>query len=82
VVLVERLGAEVILGCRAISADGKSSGDLLRQDLIFVRVAGNPHVAPGAKVSLGYDADAATWYSADTEQALPDPRPVSATAEA
>jgi len=82
VALVERLGAEVILGCRPVSADGTSSGDLLRQDLIFVRVAGNPRVAPGAKVSLGYDADAAIWYSAETGQALPDPRPVSAMVEA
>jgi multiple sugar transport system ATP-binding protein len=70
VALVEKLGAEVILGCRVLSA-GKSD-DQLRQDLVFVRIAGGqPHPVAGTRVLLGYDAGAANWYSTETGIALP-----------
>ena len=82
VVLVERLGAEVILGCRLANSGAPAAADLLRQDLIFVRVSGNPRVGTGARVSLGYEADAALWYSGRTEEALPEPRPLPVVMEA
>jgi multiple sugar transport system ATP-binding protein len=77
VVVVERLGAEVVIGCGMVSPHGRTAGDLVRQDLVFVRMAGNPRVASGTRVSLGYEADAAIWYSAETEQALPELRPTA-----
>lgn len=70
VALVEKLGAEVILGCRILHPGDKQSGDLLRQDLIFVRVSGNPHVTSGTRVSLGYAANGVNWYSTRTGEAL------------
>jgi multiple sugar transport system ATP-binding protein len=68
--LVEKLGAEVILGCRILHPGSKQPQDLLRQDLVFVRVSGNPHVTPGARASLGYDAAGVNWYSTQTGEAL------------
>ncbi len=57
-------------GCRILSA-GKSQ-DQLRQDLVFVRIAGGqPHAVAGTRVLLGYEAGAANWYSAKTGVALP-----------
>jgi multiple sugar transport system ATP-binding protein len=70
VALVEKLGAEVIVGCRILTPDGRKSADLMRQDLIFVRVSGNPHLAIGARASLDYDAAGVNWYSAETSEAL------------
>ena len=68
--VVEKLGAEVILGCRVLHPGGRQSGDLLRQDLVFVRISGNPHVAIGTRASLGYDAAGVNWYSPQTGKAL------------
>ena len=36
----------------------------------FVRVAGNPGLSVGARVSLGYDPAQASWFSSRTEEAL------------
>jgi multiple sugar transport system ATP-binding protein len=71
VTLVEKLGAEVIVGCRIRSSDAGKAADLMRQELVFVRVQGNPHLATGAHAALGYNADAVNWYSAETGAALP-----------
>lgn len=70
VAMVEKLGAEVILGCHILGSSSKPSNDLLRQDLIFVRISGNPHISVGTKASLGYDADMVNWYSAETGKAI------------
>jgi multiple sugar transport system ATP-binding protein len=71
VALVEKLGAEVIVGCRVLSPGAGKAADLLRQELVFVRVSGNPHLSIGAPAVLGYEADAVNWYSAETGAALP-----------
>jgi len=68
--LVEKLGAEVILGCRILSPSGQPTGNLLRQDLVFVRMSGNPHVKPGTHGVLGYDAANVNWYSAESGAAI------------
>lgn len=68
--LVEKLGAEVILGCRILSPDARQTGDLLRQDLVFVRISGNPHVKPGTRGALGYDVKRVNWYAAKTGAAI------------
>ncbi|ANK89192.1 MULTISPECIES: ABC transporter ATP-binding protein [unclassified Rhizobium] len=75
--LVEKLGAEVILGCRIVHPGDRQSGALLRQDLVFVRISGNPHIAIGTRASLGYDAADVNWYSSQTGKALnPAPAPL------
>ena len=68
--LIEKLGAEVVLGCRLASPGAAPTDELLRRDLVFVRVAGNPGLSVGARVSLGYDPARASWFSSRTEEAL------------
>ncbi|WP_347312071.1 ABC transporter ATP-binding protein [Defluviimonas sp. SAOS-178_SWC] len=70
IVLVERLGAEVILGCQVLSGQAGKADALLRQDLIHVRVAGNPGLSHGDRAALTYDADRLNWYSTETGVAL------------
>jgi len=76
VALVEKLGAEVIVGCRVRVPGETRREDLMRQDLIFVRISGNPHLTVGSTATLGYDADGVTWFSARTGEAIvPATRP-------
>jgi multiple sugar transport system ATP-binding protein len=70
VAFVEKLGAEVILGCRILSPGGRQTGDLLRQDLVFVRISGNPPMKPGTHGALGDDTQSVNWYSAKTGAAI------------
>lgn len=73
IAVVERLGAEVILGCRIVSEGGLSSGTLLRQDLLFVRLPGNPGLSHGDRVGLSYDPSKINWYSQATGVAIDVP---------
>jgi len=69
--MVEKLGAEVILGCQIISPGKQKKGNLLRQDLVFVRISGNPHIKSGTHGVLDYDAASVNWYSAESGAAIP-----------
>jgi len=73
IVQIEKLGAEVIVGCRLHGGEKKSpqGGDeLLRQDLIFVRIGGSPQLKVGEQAFLTYDARDARWFSAKTGEAI------------
>jgi multiple sugar transport system ATP-binding protein len=71
VALVEKLGAEVIVGCHVLQPGDTHTGDLLRRDLIFVRISGNPPLSIGMRASLGYEASGVTWFSPTTGEAVP-----------
>ncbi|SMO97720.1 ABC transporter ATP-binding protein [Paracoccus laeviglucosivorans] len=66
--LVERLGAETLLGCRMVSK--AASETLLGEDLIFVRVQGNPQIEASARFGLSYAADDVRWYDQTSGQAV------------
>ena len=82
VAVVERLGAETILGCRL--AQGAQNGDarLLEHDLVFVRMPGNPRFRPEERCTLDYEAADAFWFDAASgarlRTAAPAPLPVRA----
>lgn len=73
IVMIEKLGAEVILGCHILGSTNKPSNDLLRQDLVFVRISGNPHIPIGTRAALGYEPEMVNWYSAETGRAITVP---------
>ncbi|MBZ4021561.1 ABC transporter ATP-binding protein [Rhodobacter sp. TJ_12] len=78
VAVIERLGAETILGCRL--GGGETEG-INTEDLIFVRMPGHPGFDWGDDCSLDYaDADAC-WFDKPTGHRLPAvPTPASAVA--
>jgi len=74
---IEKLGAEVIIACRLHGAEGKQNAGeetLLRQELIFVRMSGNPSIRIGETCFLSYAAEDARWFSARTGRAISSDR--------
>ncbi len=62
VAVIERLGAETVLGCRiAVTASGPRD-----QPLIFVRLPGSPSIALGDACSLDYCPQDAVWFDPDS----------------
>jgi multiple sugar transport system ATP-binding protein len=82
VAVVERLGAETILGCRLAQGAQDSDARLLEHDLVFVRMPGNPRFRPEERCSLDYEAADAFWFDAASgarlRAAAPAPLPVRA----
>ena len=75
VAVIERLGAETIVGCRlglAPARDGIST-----EDLVFVRMPGHPGLGLGDACALDYDDADAVWFDKPTGQRVP---PVTAPA--
>jgi len=90
VMVIERLGAETVLGCRLFSTDhenrpqdqaalidpilGPSSDnvvdDVIPDDLIFVRMPGNPPFQLHERCYLDYSADAVGWFDSVTQQRI------------
>ncbi|WP_105382996.1 ABC transporter ATP-binding protein [Neorhizobium alkalisoli] len=70
VTVVERLGAETVIGCRLLTGEDDQSGRLLETDLVFVRVSGNPKMQIGEPCSLDYRAEDVLWFDVDTGQRL------------
>jgi len=71
---IEKLGAEIIVGCRlqgATSAKPQEEEALLRQELIFVRISGSPKLKIGEAAYLTYAAGDVRWFDARTGAALP-----------
>ena len=61
VAVIERLGAESVIGC-SLASDDASLARLLERDLIFVRTTDNHGFRIGAACSLGYDPGDAIWF--------------------
>ncbi|MFC0201234.1 ABC transporter ATP-binding protein [Paracoccus rhizosphaerae] len=69
VVVVERLGAETIIGCRILS--DRRDQRFLDTDLVFVRVQGNPRIVAGTRYALSYAAEDVRWFDRATGAAIP-----------
>ncbi|MBN9888950.1 ABC transporter ATP-binding protein [Salipiger abyssi] len=78
VAVIERLGAETILGCRL--GDGEYGG-ISTENLVFVRMPGHPPLGLGAACTLDYDDADAVWFDKPTGQRV-TPLPATATPEA
>jgi multiple sugar transport system ATP-binding protein len=62
IAVIERLGAECILGCRLVSdAPGPDPG-LLAHDLVFARVSGTPAFGVDARCTLDYRPEDVVWF--------------------
>ncbi|MFB9948187.1 ABC transporter ATP-binding protein [Rhizobium puerariae] len=70
VAVVERLGAETVIGCRLSAGEDDDDGRLLETDLVFVRVSGNPKMQIGETCSLDYRAEDVLWFDIDSGQRL------------
>jgi len=70
VAVIERLGAETVIGCRFITGKDDAGELLIEQDLVFVRVSGNPKMQIGEACSLDYRSEDVLWFDVDTGQRL------------
>jgi multiple sugar transport system ATP-binding protein len=61
IAVVEKLGAETVLGCRLGTAKAGETS-LLESDLVFVRVPGNPGLRADDRCSLDYDPADVAWF--------------------
>ncbi|EJJ31451.1 ABC transporter ATP-binding protein [Rhizobium sp. CF142] len=68
IAVVERLGAETVIGCRLLTDGEAPETTLLEHDLVFVRVSGNPKLAIGSRCSLDYRLEDVVWFDKDTGQ--------------
>ncbi|MBP0574130.1 TOBE domain-containing protein, partial [Mycobacterium tuberculosis] len=59
VAVVEKLGAETVIGCRL--ATGRDGDHLIAHDLVFVRLPGSVRVAVGTRCALDYAPADAVW---------------------
>ncbi|WP_454856633.1 ABC transporter ATP-binding protein [Rhizobium binxianense] len=66
IAVVERLGAETVLGCRLLTDDSEADLRLLEHDLVFVRVSGSPKVRIDERCSLDYRAEDVVWFDKAT----------------
>ncbi|EKJ94935.1 putative sugar ABC transporter [Bradyrhizobium lupini HPC(L)] len=66
VAVIERLGAETVIGCRLMTNETLRDRSLLDHDLVFVRVSGNPGVKVGQACGLDYRADDVLWFDAES----------------
>lgn len=70
VAVVERLGAETVIGCRLLAGDDASDTRLIEQDLVFVRISGNPKLAIGSRCSLDYQLEDVVWFDTQSGQRI------------
>ncbi|MGK6311488.1 ABC transporter ATP-binding protein [Neorhizobium sp. DT-125] len=70
VAVVERLGAETVIGCRLLTENSGGDTRLLEHDLVFVRVSGNPRLRVDDRCSLDYRADDVLWFDKATGQRI------------
>ncbi|MDX9860840.1 MAG: ABC transporter ATP-binding protein [Rhodospirillales bacterium] len=66
VAMVERLGAETIVGCRLLSDGGIAESGLLERDLVSAKIPGNPDIGIGDQCSLDYQPQDVVWFEAAT----------------
>jgi len=70
VAVIERLGAETVIGCRLLTDRTKTDELLIEQDLVFVRVSGNPRMQIGEACSLDYRAEDVLWFDTDSGERI------------
>lgn len=66
VAVIERLGAETIIGCRLGLEDADDG--ISTEDLVFVRMPGHPGFAHGDACALDYSDTDAVWFDKPTGQ--------------
>jgi multiple sugar transport system ATP-binding protein len=66
VAVVERLGAETVVGCRLLSEDHTGDTRLLEHDLVFVRMPGSPKIRIDDRCSLDYLPEDVVWFDDQT----------------
>jgi multiple sugar transport system ATP-binding protein len=66
VAVVERLGAETVVGCRLLSEDHAGETRLLEHDLVFVRMPGSPKIRIDDRCSLDYLPEDVVWFDDKT----------------
>ncbi|WP_019173485.1 ABC transporter ATP-binding protein [Pseudaminobacter salicylatoxidans] len=71
VAVVERLGAETVIGCRLVSDEHGGTTNLVENDLVFVRISGNPRTKINEQCSLDYHAEDVVWFDAHTQTRIP-----------
>jgi len=71
VAVVERLGAETVIGCRLVSDEHGGTTNLVENDLVFVRISGNPRTKINEQCSLDYRAEDVVWFDAHTQTRIP-----------
>lgn len=69
VAVIERLGAEAIMGCRLGSSDAGEG--ISTEDLVFVRMPGHPGLALGDSCALDYDDADVVWFDKPTGNRVP-----------
>ena len=63
VAVIERLGAETVIGCRLDGREENAEEQrLIDDDLVFVRQVGRPRLKHGDPCSLDYDPGDVTWF--------------------
>jgi multiple sugar transport system ATP-binding protein len=67
--MVERLGAETVIGCR-LDAGAVDEVGLTTRDMVFVRTPGHPGVKRGEACSVSYAAEAGAWFDKDSSRRL------------
>ncbi|WP_226554358.1 ABC transporter ATP-binding protein [Celeribacter naphthalenivorans] len=67
VAVIERLGAETVLGCR-LGAEAADVSGISTEDLVFVRTPGHPGFAHGEACGLDYDAGDVVWFDKSSGQ--------------
>ncbi len=70
VVIVERLGAETIVGFRFGHADAATLGDAVVRDLYYARLPGDVSLSVGDDCSVVLDTRDASWFDAASGQRL------------
>jgi multiple sugar transport system ATP-binding protein len=68
--VVERLGAETVVGCRLLTGEEGKDELLIENDLVFVRVSGNPKIKIGEDLSIGYHPADVLWFDVDSGKRL------------
>lgn len=71
--MVERLGAETIVGCRLIAGSGAGTSRLLEHDLVLATIPGSPKIDIDDRCSLDYRAADVVWFDEFDRGAHPDP---------
>ena len=71
VAMVERLGAETIVGCRLISGNGTCTSRLLEHDLVLATIPGSPKIDIDDRCSLDYRAADVVWFDESTGARIP-----------
>jgi multiple sugar transport system ATP-binding protein len=80
VAIIERLGAETVVGCRLVSHQHQGEARLLEHqgearlfenDLVFVRVPASLQVRIGDRCSLDYRPEDAVWFDGSTGARIP-----------